>query len=60
MLLGNPLRGSVNAKNSYGAYTGERVFIYFLKLGQVHWATGGSSGSDELATVLIKKYCLGD
>jgi hypothetical protein len=47
--------GSINAKNSYGAYVGARLFVYLNKL-RMSYSIGGESGT--LNADVFKRFCL--
>lgn len=44
--------GSVNAKNSYGGYTGVRPFVHFVSDNSVHIA-----GESALDTTIVQNFC---
>lgn len=44
--------GSVNAKNSYGGYTGARPFVHFVGDNSVHIA-----GESDLDTTIVRSFC---
>lgn len=52
--------GMVNAKNSYGGYTGSKPFIAVLILegGRITEARLDAAGSDEIANRVIRSECL--
>ncbi len=46
--------GSVNAKNSYGGYTGAQKFVYFPENNMVQIS---GSGTDGIATIIVQNFC---
>jgi hypothetical protein len=44
--------GSVNAKNSFGGYTGARPFVHFVADNSVHIA-----GESDLDTTIVRNFC---
>ena len=52
--------GTVNAKNSYGGFTGAKPFVYILKVGEVQIVDNNASDGDAfIATAIYKRFCLG-
>jgi hypothetical protein len=49
--------GTVNAKNSYGAYTGAKRFVYFYKDNSVQIAGEGGPTMGEVATTVVNNFC---
>lgn len=50
--------GYVNAKNSFGGYTGERPFVYFVKDQSVYVVDGGGKGVEsQLAATVYNNFC---
>lgn len=50
--------GTVNAKNAFGGYVGERPFMVFAADNEVHLVAPDAS-LPELAAILFNKYCIG-
>ncbi len=46
--------GYVNAKNSYGGYTGEKPFVYFVQDGSANIASGGQDPTDAM---VVGNFC---
>lgn len=44
--------GSVNAKNSFGGYTGSRPFVFFVERAEVTMAEG-----DPVNTIVVNNFC---
>jgi hypothetical protein len=50
--------GMVNAKNSYGGYTGAKPFVYFVDRREPHMADGVGFDA-ELGGTIYKNFCAG-
>lgn len=54
------LCGTVNAKNSYGGFTGAKPFVYLLKIGDAYIVENNGDDTDAfVATAIYKRFCLG-